>query len=200
MTLVSDPHSLDLHATTMIIRPWVDPMLDSCGHDASGKYVELFWLGVLGPSATWLLRRMVAGLDEYPDGYELDLPATAGALGLTFNPGKHSPFSRALQRTLFFGIAHQAPGSLHVRRKVPPVTRRQLERMPEHLQAAHPFWLRSPTDVETAEYTRAQSVAEALDRIGDDTETIERRLSLLGIDPMIATMVLRTLHTHPVVT
>jgi hypothetical protein len=193
MTLVSDPHALDLHATSLVIRPWTDPILDTCGHEAHGKYVELFWLGVLGPSATWLYRRMVSGLDEYPDGYIIDLDETAAALGLAFTPGKHSPFSRAMQRTLFFGLAHQSSDGLQVRRKVPPLTRRQLDRMPEHLKVAHPFWLRTPRDIETAEHARAQSVAEALYRTGDDLETIEQRLGLLGIDPMIATLAIRSL-------
>ena len=43
-------------------------------------------MNVFGPTSTWILRRMVTGLDEYPGGYELDLEQTAGALGLVFTP------------------------------------------------------------------------------------------------------------------
>src|SRR5258708_8672727 len=38
------------------IRPWPDELLDTLGHDPRSLYVERFWLGILGPSTTWLLR------------------------------------------------------------------------------------------------------------------------------------------------
>ena len=59
---------LSVHVT-----PWHDPVVDRRGHDPRSVYVEQFWLGVLGPTATWLLRRLVAGFDHQPDGYELDV-------------------------------------------------------------------------------------------------------------------------------
>jgi len=38
-------------------------------------------LGILGPSTTWLLRRLAAGLEASPDGFDLPLADTAQALG-----------------------------------------------------------------------------------------------------------------------
>lgn len=181
---VAPPHSsIDLHAESLVIRPWFDPVIDTCGHDAHGRYIELFWVGVLGPSATWLYRRMAAGLAEYPDGYVLELAETAAALGLAVTPGRHSPFTRALQRTVFFGLAHQTDDGLRVRRKVPPLSRRQTDRLPEHLRAAHPFWVRSPRDVEAAELSRASAIASALLTAGDDFAAVEHRLALLRVEP-----------------
>ena len=46
------------------VRPWIDPVVDDDGHDPRSRYVEQFWLGVLGPTATWLIRRFAAGLDQ----------------------------------------------------------------------------------------------------------------------------------------
>ena len=83
---------------TIVVVPWHDDVVDLIGHDLRSTYVETFWLNVFGPTATWLLRRMATGLDEYPGGYELDLDQTASALGLVFTPGAANPFARSMQR------------------------------------------------------------------------------------------------------
>ena len=36
----------------LTVIPWLDPSLDATGHDSRARYVELYWLGVLGPSNT----------------------------------------------------------------------------------------------------------------------------------------------------
>ena len=76
-----------LPTATLHVSAWADPVLDRVGHDPRSAYVEQFWLGVLGPTATWLLRRLVAGFDHRPDGYELDVAATARSLGLSVAKG-----------------------------------------------------------------------------------------------------------------
>ncbi len=134
------------HQTHLIIRPWADPVVEAVGHPADGHYVELFWLGILGPTATWLLRRLAAGLEAYPDGYELDLSETAASLGLTLVPGKHSPFTRSMDRCVMFGMAQRmredGADALAVRRRIPPLASRQVERLPNHLRLAHREWSR----------------------------------------------------------
>ena len=45
---------------TLTVQPWVDEVIDTVGHEVRSPYVEQFWLGLLGPSSTWLLRRLVA--------------------------------------------------------------------------------------------------------------------------------------------
>src|ERR671933_2368459 len=67
---------------TLPVRPWPDGVIDALGHDPRSVYVERFWLGILGPSTTWLLRRLAAGLEAEPAGFSLSLPDTAQALGL----------------------------------------------------------------------------------------------------------------------
>ena len=73
------PFELEPLPLRVRVRPWDDPLVDRRGHDPRSVYVEQFWLSVLGPTATWLLRRLVAGFDHHPDGYELDV-AERGAL------------------------------------------------------------------------------------------------------------------------
>src|SRR3989475_13177036 len=84
-----------LSGDTLHVRPWPDPVIDAVGHDPRSTYVERFWLGVVGPSTTWLLRRMATGLEASPAGFDLRLEDTARALGLG-GPRRHSPFLRAL--------------------------------------------------------------------------------------------------------
>src|SRR5215207_143812 len=108
-------------APTVIVLPWHD----SVGYDARSAYVELFWLGILGPTSTWLLRRLVTGLDAFPEGYELDLEETANALGLSLTAGVHSPFGKALNRCIMFGVAHASGRGIAVRRQIPPLALRQ---------------------------------------------------------------------------
>src|SRR5919202_227934 len=77
------------------VRPWPDPVIDVLGHDPRSTYVERFWLGVLGPSTTWLLRRMAAELEASPAGFDLPLEPTARSLGLGHTGGRNSPFVRS---------------------------------------------------------------------------------------------------------
>lgn len=123
------------------ITPWIDPVVDETGHDPRSSYVERFWLSTLGPTATWLLRRLVDGFDEHPDGYILDLAVTAQSLGLTYSRGQSSPFAKAFHRCVMFGLAHHCSTGYVVRRRVPDVARRHLLRMPDELRLAHEAWL-----------------------------------------------------------
>src|ERR1700681_4734793 len=117
---------------------WPDPVIDRLGYDPRSLYVETFWLGILGPTCTWLLRRLAAGLDEDPDGFDLDISDAARALGLGDRPGRHSPFRRALARCVNFETARRVgPNTLAVRRRLPPLPRRHLNRLPTSLQKRH---------------------------------------------------------------
>jgi hypothetical protein len=166
------------------VRPWLDPVVDDDGFDPRSRYVEVFWLGVLGPTATWLIRRLVAGLERSPDGYDLDLHATAQAMGLSYTSGRSSPFSKALQRCVMFGLAHPIDGGLAVRRRVPPISFRHLRRMPESVQAEHDQWLRRSIGAD--ELSRAHRLATTMLELGDDLSEIEHHLVALGVSNTVA--------------
>jgi hypothetical protein len=125
---------------TLTVVPWRDELVERVGHDVHGEYVERFWLGILGPTATWLLRRLASELAASPSGFELDLATTAGALGIGWEQGRANPLSRALQRLVVFGMAQCHGTTLAVRVRVPPLAGRQLARLPQAVQDLHRDW------------------------------------------------------------
>ncbi len=127
------------------IRPWLDPAVDERGHDPRSAYVERYWLGVIGPTATWIMRRFAEHFDAEPDGFTLDLAHTASSMGLSFAKGLSSPFGKALHRCVMFGLAQPMSDGFAVRRNLPDVARRHLERLPHDLQAGHDAWARHAT-------------------------------------------------------
>lgn len=171
----------------VIVRPWLDPLVDGDGHDPRSRYVEMFWLGVLGPTATWLLRRLASGLERSPEGYELDLATTAQSMGLSWIDGRTTPFSRALRRCTMFGVAHSISGGIAVRRRVPQVSTRHLQRMPPELQAAHAEWARATVRID--DLTRAHRLATAMAELGDDPDVIEHHLVAVGVGHAVAATV-----------
>ena len=176
-------------ADTVFIRPWVDDVIDSLGFDPRSTYAETFWLGILGPSTTWLIRRMVAGLEDHPEGYEMRLAETARSLGLGERGGRHSPFLRAVTRTVQFELARpEEDGVLAIRRKVPPLNRRQLLRLPPALQSAHAEWQAQQLRVPTAEELRRRGrlLALSLVELGEDLEATERQLLRWRYHPALA--------------
>ena len=174
---------------TLAVRAWPDAVIDAVGHDVRSAYVERFWLGVLGPSATWLLRRLVSGLEDEPDGFELDLALAATQLGLGNRSGRHSPFFRSIERCCRFGAAHLVDErTLRVRRKLPPLTRIQIARLPVALQEAHQGWVEGPsTRLPVGQLReRARGLALSLLELGEDSEATERQLHTWRLHPAIA--------------
>jgi len=175
---MADAISLSNHPH-ISIRPWIDPVVDEHGYDPRSRYVETFWLGVLGPTATWLVRRLVAGFDSHPDGYDTDLVVLAREMGLGFETGRITPFTRGLHRCVMFGLAHAIPSGLAVRRRIPVVAQRHLKRMPDTVRAAHDEWQR--TTVTLDELTRAHQLAMAMLDAGDGVDAVEHQLVALGV-------------------
>jgi hypothetical protein len=171
----------------MRIVPWVDPVADPHGVHPCSRYVELYWLGVIGPSTTWLLRRLSYGLEVNPDGFELDLTETARSLGLGDRMGKNSPFRRALQRLATFELARShGPAGLAVRTHIPPLPLRHLNRLPESLQVSHRRWLveqRLPQPEQMRR--RAQRLAAGLAAAGRDRVEIEQQLAAWQFHPAV---------------
>ena len=174
---------------TLAVRPLPDAVIDQVGHDARSAYVERFWLGILGPSATWLVRRLVDGLDAAPDGYDLDLARIATELGLGARSGPNSPFVRTIERCARFGVVELVGTTeLRVRRKLPPLTRFQLERLPAHLQEDHRAWVDGDRPHPSVDERRehARGLALSLLELGEDEPTAERLLHRREVHPAMA--------------
>ena len=173
---------------TLRIVEWVDPVADPHGMHPCSRYVELYWLGIIGPSTTWLLRRLTYGLEVHGEGFDLHLPETARSLGLGDKMGKNSPFRRALARLITFELARpHGPGGLSVRQHIPPLPLRHLSRLPESLQRSHRRWLVEQTLTEPERMRRrALRLAEGLAEAGHDHAAIERRLAAWQFHPAVA--------------
>ncbi len=177
--------------------PWIDPVADPHGVHPCSRYVELYWLGVIGPSTTWLLRRLSYGLAVHPSGFDLPLVDTARSLGLGERMGKNSPFRRALQRLCTFELARPfGVGGLAVRTQVPPLPLRHIGRLPESLQASHRRWLVENRLPEPEQMRRrAQRLADGLASAGKDRTDIERQLGAWQFHPAVAYRAARSVHT-----
>ena len=129
---------VDEQLGALTIMPWRDPVVERFGHDPLGEYVELFWLGVIGPTATWRVRRLAYVAVARPDGAAIDLATLAGSVGMG---GANSPgLERALRRLVMFGLARREGATLAVRTVVPPLGLRHLCRLPAVVQSAHALW------------------------------------------------------------
>jgi len=178
-----------VNTETLEIRPWPDAVIDAVGHDPRSHYVEEFWLGILGPSTTWLLRRMAAGLEESPGGFTMRLADTAKALGLGDKGGRHSPFMRALGRVCQFDLGQlHDESTLAVRRKLPPLNRRQVGRLPDTLRLAHERWQQEQLRIPAVEgmRRRCRRLALSLVELGEDLEGTERQLHRWKFHPALA--------------
>ena len=176
----------------ILVRPWADPVVDAVGHDPRSTYVERFYLGILGPSTTFFLRHLVERLDAAPDGYELTLTDCAAALGLGRLRSAGAAFPRTVARSCQFGAARLAgPDVLEVRRRLPPLTVRQVRRLPPDRQAEHAHWTAASTEAAgcdgTAELVaQARRLALSLVELGEDHARTTHQLLRWRFDPAMA--------------
>lgn len=179
----------EVPGASLAVEAWLDPVIDEVGHDPRSSYVETYWLPVLGPSTTWLLRHVAAQLEESPGGIELDVDHTARSLGLGEKMGPNAPFARTLKRCVDFGMAEwRGPWHLAVRRRLPPLARRHLRRLPESLQASHEGVLEAAGKVPTIERMRrhGRQLALSLLELGEDQSAAEQQLRRWSFHPAVA--------------
>lgn len=103
-------------------------------------YVELFWLPTIGPSATWLYRRMCLRLIGEPDGYTMEPEEFGHLVGLHGAGGANSAVRKTFTRLAQFNITKEQGWTLEVRTVLPILTDKQVAHLPEQLRSAHPAW------------------------------------------------------------
>jgi hypothetical protein len=116
--------------------PWADPLVDTVGFPPHHAYVELLWLPIIGPSATWLYRRLGHFVQHRPHGALIDLGELAASIGLGPDIRPMSRVQQSLRRVVYFGLATW-DRRLAVRTTAPPLSRRHVDRLAPDLQAAH---------------------------------------------------------------
>ncbi|WP_395161491.1 hypothetical protein, partial [Ilumatobacter sp.] len=118
-------------------------------------------------------------------GIEIDLTELAREMGLSYTIGRSSPFAKAIQRLIMFGLAHNTPFGIAVRRSIPDVAHRHVRRMTDALQSRHAFDVAAPAPT-LDDFTRAHTIALAMRSAGDDTARIERQLVAIGAAVAVA--------------
>lgn len=159
-------------------------------HDPRSAYVETFWLPVIGPSSTLLIRRLSEQLEEFPEGFELDCVSVSRDLGLGAKLTKRSPFIRTLERCERFGLIRIQGDVLYARRQIPSLWGRQIKRLTPRLQRLHKEWIdtASPNGEKHASQTviRATQLARTLLALGDSPQQTEHQLLQWHFHPSIA--------------
>lgn len=120
----------------LIVTSWDDPVVEEAGHHVRSVYVETFWLPTLGPSATWVLRRLACWLEAATVPLSVDLGDLAVELGLGGGVGRSSPIVRTLARLSQFQAAGPAGDAYAVRRFLAPLPLRLASQLPGRLAAA----------------------------------------------------------------
>lgn len=171
------------------VLPWLEPETDDVGHDARSAYVETFWLPVVGPSTTLLLRRLADEFDAEPKGFEIDVATLSRDIGLGTRVDLRGSIARTIDRCTKFNLIQQQGDVLYVRRRVPPLGRRQIKRLSTRLQALHHSWTIDPADdgaERRTEMVRAAHLARTLLALGESTHEAERQLHQWHFHPSIA--------------
>lgn len=168
------------HRGEIRVEPWPDHVTAEVGHDPRSAYVERFWLGIIGPSALWLLRTFAYGFDSAPQGYSLDVHNVARTLGLGDRVGRHSPVQRAVERLCHFDLAHLRGGvTLLVRRDIPWLDDRRVSRLPTLLQVEHEQWDSADLaqSAQRVARRRAAAIAIGCARTGGTAEDVTQQLT-----------------------
>lgn len=139
------------------IRPWWDPELAISGFSARSAYCERYWLPVMGPSATLLIRLAADMCAAHPSGVTMQRAELARSLGLGKSIGPNGPLARAMLRLEYFGMAREVAGAFETRTHLPPVNAALLRRVPKQLRDNHSNWLlRHSADSPTVNAGRSQ--------------------------------------------
>lgn len=117
--------------------PHPSPQVRSAGFDLRSAYVERCWLPIIGPSSVALLRFLPDLWRDQGDVATVDMPALGARLGLSTATGRNAPLPRTLDRLTRFRFARWDDGELHVYVTCPPVTARQLHRLPGAVREEH---------------------------------------------------------------
>jgi hypothetical protein len=110
--------------------PWPDPAVDPFGQDPNDHWSRLGWLPIIGPSS-WLVWGTVAAQLRREPQVTWALRDLASAHGLHSTTARTGPMRRTVARLCQFRLfADAADDRYLVRMTAPPLSRRNLERLP----------------------------------------------------------------------
>lgn len=190
------PAILSSEEITLI--PWLDQRIDAFGHDPRSAYVEQFWLATLGPSTTWFLRHCADLLDETGSTL-VNLRETASTLGIGHEGGARSAMAKTVARACRFRAARSVGSTtLAVRLRLPQLSHRQVQRLPESVQRRHDEFLAANSSPGTLDQQqpRARRMASCLIECGDTISEAERQLACMTFHPAVIAEAVRWAWSH----
>ena len=132
------------------VAPWRQTSIAQSCPLAECQYLERFWLGILGPTATWLARHLTRLVIAQPEvntsevGTTIDVSELGARLGVSIQPLHDSVLSRAINRLVMFNFAVPSgidSSILEVRTYAPRVSDRLVARMHPSVRHAHWQWM-----------------------------------------------------------
>lgn len=137
-----DSRSVNPAAPVLVVEALPDSVVEAMGHDPRSAYAHDYWLPILGPSALAVIRKLIERLEADGERTTVDVAELAASVGLgsSTTVTRNSRIVATLNRLCQFGLAeaHGGPNDVtlyRVRTAWAPITRRQAERLPAHLQA-----------------------------------------------------------------
>jgi hypothetical protein len=115
-----------------------DPAVRAVGFRLDDPYVESVWVGVIGPTSALLLRRLPR-LWHQATSAQVDVAELAASLGVSTRADLwKSQIWRTFHRLAQFRLARPVEGGrVGVFAQIPPISDRQLARLPEWTAQAH---------------------------------------------------------------
>ena len=120
---------------------WVDPVVDAVGFPPHHPYVELLWLPILGPSTTWLYRRLATSPAEHGPRHRPHRARRVASDSACDRRDSTDPTIPAPRRPVRARFRH---GPLAVRTTAPPLSQRQLDRLAPRPASRSPVPHRRP--------------------------------------------------------
>lgn len=121
----------------LVFAPRPDPVVDPYRQDPEGTYSRLAWLPVIGPSSWLMWGTLACQLRREPE-IAWELATLAAAHGIHGGAGGGGMVRRTLNRLVRFRLLTPVDDRRHlVRMTAPPVTGRQLERLPDFVVELH---------------------------------------------------------------
>lgn len=128
----------------MRVVAWSDPLVEEFGFDARHMYTECVYLPVLGPTASWVYRRLGSWAAHNPEGLDVNVNQLARTLGLGEGLGRQSKIAKALGRLVRFEVARAGGGELQVRTALPPLPLRAVQKLDPLTQKLHASYVSRP--------------------------------------------------------
>lgn len=126
------------------LMPWRDELVEEVGFGPRSMYVEMCWLPIMGPTTTWLYRRLGSWAEFNKDGVTVDTVDLSTSMGLGESLARNAGIARAIGRLIRFEAARWQADELHVRTALAPLPARSAQQLRGSALRLHEEMLRRP--------------------------------------------------------